>query len=136
MVLGSLRRPDVDTYEPGVRALTDGNGGGTAWRVTLDARDPDRWIRFDLDEGSVVGTEGPWDLAFRRHEVRARREAVERELESWYRYDFLSHLLTPRDRTFRVPADRSGRTAELRFLSYYCPGPTAGCVTFRYELSG
>lgn len=135
MVLGSLRRPDVETYEPGVRSLGSGDGGG-AWRVTLDARDPERWIRFDLDEGSVVGTDGPWDLAFRRHEVRARLEAVERELESWYRYDFLSHLLTPRDRTFRVPAGDRGRTAELRFLSYYCPGPTAGCVTFRYELSG
>lgn len=128
----------METYRPGVRTLVDGGGTtgtDTARTVTLDARDPDRWVHFDLDGAAVVGEDGPWDVAFRRHEARARTEEVQRELSEWYRYDFLSHLLTPRDRAFRVPLEDE-RTAELRFLSYYCPGPEAGCVTFRYEPAG
>lgn len=61
------------------------------------------------------------------------RDTVRHTLDGWYRYDFFSHLLMPRDRTYRLPLEE-GRSARLRFLSYYCPGPDAGCVTFRYRL--
>lgn len=53
-------------------------------------------------------------------------------LEDWYRYDFFSHLLTPRDRTYLLRTGE-GRMLELEFLSYYCPGPEAGCVTIRFR---
>lgn len=129
---GSLRRPDVDTFEPGVRDAPDTAASGETTVVTLDARDPDRWVRFDLDGAAVVSEREEWDLAFRRYEVRAAHEASAQALEGWYRYDFFSHLLIPRDRTYRLPLE-DGRVVEIRFLSYYCPGPEAGCVTFRYR---
>ncbi|MGH7674740.1 MAG: HmuY family protein, partial [Gemmatimonadales bacterium] len=52
-------------------------------------------------------------------------------LARWYRYSMVSHLLEPKHRTY-VVRTREGRYAKLQFVSYYCPGPTAGCVTFRY----
>lgn len=52
-------------------------------------------------------------------------------LESWYRYDFFSHLLEARPRVWAIRTS-DGELYKLRFLSYYCPGPEAGCVTFRY----
>lgn len=129
---GSLRRPDVDTFEPGVRDAPDTATSGGATVVTLDARDPDRWVRFDLDAAAVVSEREGWELAFRRYEVRAAPEAPAEVLEGWYRYDFFSHLLIPRDRSYRLSLE-DGRLVEIRFLSYYCPGPEAGCVTFRYR---
>lgn len=174
MVVVSLRDPTPPTYRAlaaGDSAVTD--SGGTL-RVTLDARDPDRWVSVDLDSGRVrAGRPAGWDLAARRFHVisnggeglpgdaavaRARRpgpgveagtpkgrwavtdrdedgELTHPVLEDWYEYDFFSHLLTPRPRTYAVRTT-GGRTARIRFLSYYCPGPDAGCVTLRYALPG
>jgi hypothetical protein len=172
MVVVSLRDPTPPTYRAlagGDTAVTD--SGGT-FRVTLDARDPDRWVSVDLDSGRVRDGRPPgWDLAARRFRVisnggdglpgdaavaRASRPGpsvregapegrwavTERDedgelahpvLEDWYDYDFFSHLLTPRPRTYAVRTT-GGRVATIRFLSYYCPGPDAGCVTLRYAL--
>lgn len=174
MVIVSLRDPTPPTYPPlsaGDTAVAD---SGDALRVTLDARDPERWVSVDLASGRVHDGRVPgWDLAARRFRVIAnggpglpgdasvapagRRDlggagatagigwtATERNedgelrhplLEEWYEYDFFSHLLTPRERTYLVRTT-DGRLAEVRFLSYYCPGPEAGCVTLRYALSG
>lgn len=52
-------------------------------------------------------------------------------LEEWYAYDFFSHLLEARPRVWIVRS-AGGELFKLEFLSYYCPGPEAGCVTFRY----
>lgn len=52
-------------------------------------------------------------------------------LEAWYDYDFFSHLLTPKPRVYVLRTD-DGALVKFRFLSYYCPGPEAGCVTLRY----
>lgn len=135
LVAGSLSRPEVVTYEPGIRPFDPaGSEEGEGRTVTLDARDAERWVHFDLDRGEVVSRTGPWELAFRRHEVRAADGGPGTEIERWYRYDFLSHLLTPEERRYRVPLGEGG-VAELRFLSYYCPGPEAGCPTFRYTRS-
>lgn len=57
------------------------------------------------------------------------------ELADWYRYDFFSHLLFPREITYAVRTADGGHAA-LRFLGYYCPGVEAGCVTFRYSYRG
>lgn len=56
-------------------------------------------------------------------------------LSNWYRYDFLSHLLSPRPRVYAVRT-AEGEYAKVEFLSYYCPGPVGGCVTFRYRYQG
>lgn len=53
-------------------------------------------------------------------------------LAEWYRYDFFSHLLVARPRTYGVRTAEGGFVA-LRFLSYYCPGPEAGCLTVAYR---
>lgn len=52
-------------------------------------------------------------------------------LERWYEYDFFSHLLEARPEVWAIRTTR-GEVYGVRFLSYYCPGPEAGCVTFRY----
>jgi len=49
----------------------------------------------------------------------------------WYRYSWTSHLLTALPRTYAVRT-AGGEAVKLRFVSYYCPGATPGCVTFEY----
>lgn len=56
-------------------------------------------------------------------------------LEPWYRYNALTHLLLPRPTTFAIRT-ADGKYAALRILSYYCPGPLPGCLTFRYSYQG
>ena len=53
----------------------------------------------------------------------------------WYRYGFLSHVLSPRPRVWVVRA-ADGRYAKMEFVSYYCPGSQPGCLTFRYVFQG
>lgn len=50
-------------------ALDVGDGFVADRQVTLDARDPDRWILFDFSSGSVVRDAAPdgWDIAIRRY---------------------------------------------------------------------
>lgn len=56
-------------------------------------------------------------------------------LDGWYRYNFLSHLLTPRPLTYAVRT-ADGRYAAFRILSYYCPGAEPACLTIRYSYRG
>ena len=56
-------------------------------------------------------------------------------LDDWYRYDFFSHLLMARGTPFAVRT-ADGRYALMEVLSYYCPGPEPGCLTFRYYYQG
>lgn len=67
--------------------------------------------------------------------VGAPGDSVNPALERWYDYGFTSHLLTPRPHVYAVRTAR-GTYAALRFLSYYCPGARAGCVTFEYLYQG
>lgn len=53
----------------------------------------------------------------------------------WYDYSFTSHLLRPRPRTYGVRT-ADGRYAKIRMVSYYCPGATPGCPSFRYVYQG
>jgi len=55
------------------------------------------------------------------------------DLGRWYRYSMFSHLLHPKPFIY-VIRTRDGRYVKLEFLSYYCPGPEPGCVTFRFAL--
>ena len=129
--------------------------------VTIDAMHPTAWSFFAFDRGSVVrppDTVG-WDLAVRRFTVIAAdavadigessfddveeaptsgyvettfgRDTVNTAIDRWYRYSILSHILEPKGHVY-VVRTRDGRFAKMEFLSYYCPGVVAGCLTFRY----
>lgn len=171
MVVASLRNPTPPTYRPAVAGDTAVADTGGWRRLTLDARDPDRWVSLDVGTGRAHEGRPPgWDLAARRFDVVVNggpslpgetavaaapdprtggrpqggwRVTEQNEdgdlrhplLENWYRYDFFSHLLTPRDRTYLLRTGE-GHMVELDFLSYYCPGPDAGCVTVRFRPVG
>lgn len=67
--------------------------------------------------------------------TEAGRDSTQAAFEEWYDYSFTSHILRPSDRTFALRT-ADGRYAKLRILSYYCPGPVPGCLTFRYAYQG
>jgi hypothetical protein len=152
IVGASLVPPRVPTFVPVAPARGD--------TVTVDATDAAAWRFFSFTRGPLVPPDtAGWDLAVRRFRAVAAgavarvdtpafdavreaprtgyvattygRDTTNAALARWYRYDFFAHLLRPRPRTY-VVRTRDGRHAKLQFLSYYCPGPTPGCVTFRY----
>ena len=129
--------------------------------VTIDAHDEVAWHFFDFDRASPVfppDTVG-WDLAFRRFtivpaggvvdlgvtafeataeapangyvESTFGRDTLNTEIDRWYTYSVVSHLLKPNGHVYVVRTAES-RYAKLELLSYYCPGVVAGCPTFRY----
>ena len=137
------------------------SGAGIVDTLTIAAADEHAWRRIDLARGAVLapGERGAWDLAVRRyHLVPAlaaadlgplpvtaagtpphasfvattfAAETTNAALQRWYRYGMLTHLLTPKGHTY-VVRGHGGREFMLEVLSYYCPGPTAGCMTIRY----
>lgn len=164
VLASSLVRPEVRTYDPSPPRATAPRSGGVATdTITVDATDQAAWRFVDLDRGSVVvppDTAG-WELAFRRHTmiasggaadlgavayddvVRAppgpftptvaRSDTSNAVLERWYRYRLLTHLLEPNGHVYAISTP-DGRYAKLEILSYYCPGPRAGCPTLRYTI--
>ena len=65
----------------------------------------------------------------------AQGDSVTAAFDDWYRYSFLSHLLSPGPEVYGIRT-ADGRYAKLRFLGYYCPGAQPGCVTFEYVYQG
>ncbi len=65
----------------------------------------------------------------------AGRDTVNAAIAGWYEYGFTSHLLTPKAHLYAVRT-ADGRFAKLQILGYYCSGPRAGCLTFRYVYQG
>jgi hypothetical protein len=159
LVIASLVPPGVPTFEPRSTPPHDALEVDT---VTIDARDAEPWRFFAFGHGSLVPPDtAGWDLAVRRFRVIVAGEAVRLDtiafealahpptvgfvattydrdtlnqaIARWYRYSMFSHLLRPR-RQMYVIRSRAGRYIKLEFLSYYCPGPEPGCVTFRYKL--
>jgi hypothetical protein len=55
-------------------------------------------------------------------------------LDHWYRYNLLTHLLEPSGHAYLVRA--GDKLWKLAILSYYCPGLTAGCLTVTYAPAG
>ncbi len=158
LVGASLSTRAVPTYTPRSRSQTDATPALDT--VTIDARDPDRWQFFAFAAGALVPPDtAGWDIAIRRFHIMVAGEAVgidsiafealrappsagyqatsfdrdtvNRAIARWYRYSMFSHLLRPR-RQIYVIRSRLGVVTKLEFLSYYCPGPEPGCVTFRY----
>jgi hypothetical protein len=159
LVGASLSTRAVPTYAP--RSRSPGTHAPAAPdTVTIDARDPDRWQFFAFAAGALMPPDtAGWDIAVRRFHImvageavgidsiafealqappsagyqatRFDRDTVNRAIARWYRYSMFSHLLRPRRQIYAIRS-RLGVITKLEFLSYYCPGPEPGCVTFRY----
>lgn len=92
--------------------------------------------------GGVVRLDQPFDSValapadgYTPSRVSPGGDTVNAVLDGWYRYGYLSHLLTPRPVTF-VIRTHDGRFAKLAILDYYCPGAEPGCVTLVYTYQG
>jgi hypothetical protein len=72
----------------------------------------------------------PPDSAFLPTSVA--RDSVNPVVAKWYRYGFTTHMLTPKPESYAVRT-ADGRFAVFQILSYYCAGPTPGCLTIRYR---
>lgn len=122
LVAASLTRRVAPSFAPTIEARGD--------TLTVDATDGVAWRYVSLDRGRVLTTPDttPWDLAVRRYNVRIRGRG---ELGKWYRYSLLTHLLEPKREVYVVQS-AGGRAFEVKIVSYYCPGLTAGCVTLTY----
>ena len=162
LLVTSLTPRSTAVYEPSAMEPADTRITSLVYdTVTIDAVDPTTWTFFDFDRHSLLAVPdtGGWDLAVRRFTVIAadaaidlgkvvfdevinapssnyvatvfERDTVNAAMERWYSYSLLSHLLEPNGHVY-VVRTREGRYAKLEFLSYYCPGVVAGCVTFRY----
>jgi hypothetical protein len=148
----SLAPKHIETFTLGAHAPRPPVAGRTD-TVTLDVRAGDQWHYYDLDRGRLLAppdSQG-WDLAARRFQLRVpvtpaltapsalASPSVSADasgnLPRWYRYDFLAHLLRPTGQVQRLHTDE-GRTVALEVLGYYCPGPTAGCLTVRLTTEG
>ena len=161
MVVASLARREVAVFMPSpptrARAADWTRTGDT---ITLDAGDGERWRFASLTAGrALAGSDtADWELAARRyrvtvagaladlgvvpfasarvdrttHFVESRRgETVNGAIQHWYRYSFVTHLLTPAGHVYAVRT-REGRLWKVEVLGYYCPGLTPGCLTLRY----
>jgi hypothetical protein len=62
-------------------------------------------------------------------------DTISVELEDWYSYGFLSHLLEPREAVYAIRT-ADGRYAKVEIVGYYCPGAEPGCLTLRYVYQG
>ncbi len=163
LVTASLVRRKFVTFTPRpphAGGLAARPGVDTA---TIDTTDPERWRYLDLDRGRLLSppdTSG-WDVALRRYQIvsaganayagplafddadpsawpiapPAANETTHHPLGRWYRYSMFSHLLEPNEHLYLIRTDE-GRVVKLEVLSYYCPGLTAGCLTFRYGSAG
>ena len=162
VVISSLTSHDALVFELSPVMPADVQPGATVTdTITVDARDPEHWVFFDFARRSVVrppDTSG-WDLAFRRFSVVPshaaldagdrpfdelteapeggyvesvfQRDTINAATDRWYNYSVVSHLMSPKPNTY-VIRDGNARFAKVEFLSYYCPGPEPGCITFRY----
>jgi hypothetical protein len=159
LVAASFRRPPVAMFEPYPLEPRPEPQTLVYDTVTIDAREAAGWKYFALGTRALVGPGEPWDLAIRRFTIVPNggavdlgpvdfeavleapdtayeltsfdRDTTNTALRRWYRYGFLSHLLTPAGHIYALRL-RDGRYAKLAILGYYCPGPSAGCLTFQY----
>jgi hypothetical protein len=161
MVVASLARREVAVFTPSpptrARSAEWARRGDT---LTLDAGDGERWRFASLATGHVLtgADTADWELAARRYRVTvagaladlgpvpfalarvspATRFVASRQgetandaIQHWYRYSFVTHLLTPGGHVYALRT-RNGRLYKMEVLGYYCPGLTPGCLTLRY----
>jgi hypothetical protein len=161
MVVASLARREVAVFTPSLptraRSADWRRAGDT---LTLDAGDGERWRFASLAAGrALAGADtASWELAARRYRVTVsgaladlgvvpfslarvgsttrfveshRGETVNDAIQHWYRYSFVTHLLTPGGHVYALRT-RDGHLYKMEVLGYYCPGLTPGCLTLRY----
>lgn len=152
---------EVGGSQVGPRTVTVDASDGGVWRyfdfsrnAVVEAPGPTEWDiafrRFSImvnggaafhGEGGVLSLGGvPFDsvalLPTEGYVVSgAARDSVNSVIERWYDYGWSSHLLTPKADVYALRT-ADGRYAKLQLVGYYCPGPVAGCVTFRYVYQG
>ena len=162
LVWSSLTPRTAVVFEPTPAGLDlKSSGEGPIDTVTIDARHETQWQSFDFQTGAIttLANAPRWDLAVRRFSVMPAiaaadlgevgfdapvqvsglaftnttfgRDTVNQALDRWYRYSMVSHLLEPNGHVYVVQT-RDGEYVKLEFLSYYCPGVEAGCVTLRW----
>ena len=157
LIAASLVPRDVPTFLPSL-ATTE----GSIDTVTFDARDAEQWLYFSLSRREPLATPDTsgWELAVRRYHLvvpgaaadlgpadlesvgpvpdsafvvaDGRSDAGHPALRRWYRYGMMTHLLESKEHVY-VARLADGSHAAFQVLSYYCPGPTPGCVTVRYR---
>jgi len=60
-----------------------------------------------------------------------RTETENSILLKWYRYNYLTHKLTPKPNTYAVKtADE--KFAKIKFLNFYCANKETGCIQMQY----
>jgi hypothetical protein len=130
LIAASMVKPRVAEFSPTLPGVVPAGGPGPD-TVTIDATDEARWRFYSFTRGVLDPPDtAAWDLGFRRYHVIAWG-TVSPSLAHWYKYGFVTHLLTPDGRVFMVET-RGGTRARMEFLSYYCPGSQPGCLTFRW----
>jgi hypothetical protein len=122
--IGSRSSLDWDIAFQRHRMITNGGATNPAGRAGV----------IDIGPASI---DSVLELPDRGYVVDERRGDSPRNdaLEDWYDYSWISHVLTPAERTYALRT-ADGKYAALQFLGYYCPGGRAGCVTFRYLYFG
>ena len=66
---------------------------------------------------------------------RQKTESENKELNSWYKYNFLTHKLTARKNIYALKSAK-GKFAKIQFLSFYCGNGETGCIKLRYAYQG
>lgn len=64
--------------------------------------------------------------------TRRASDTTNAALRRWYGYSFLSHVLESRGNVYVVRTSADAYV-KMRIVSYYCPGPTAGCMTMVFS---
>jgi len=65
-------------------------------------------------------------------EDAATRTQTENEaLLQWYKYNYITHKLTPRKNVY-VVRTADGKYAKVQFLGFYCANKEPGCIQMRY----
>ncbi len=74
-------------------------------------------------------TEAPLNNYFQ--DSATRTETENPILLKWYRYNYLTHKLTPKSNTYAVKtADE--KFAKIKFLNFYCANKETGCIQMQY----
>ncbi|MFN2399963.1 MAG: HmuY family protein [Gemmatimonadaceae bacterium] len=85
------------------------------------------------DVGRVTFERVIWAPESGYHSTEMAQDTANVAIRRWYRYGMLTHLLESAGNVYVVRSrERPARYVKIQVMSYYCPGPNAGCVTFRY----
>jgi hypothetical protein len=161
LVAAPLVRRDPPTYAPTPASHARGaRWRAVGDTLTLDATDDATWRRASLSLGRALtpGDTADWEIAVQRHRISVAGaladlgpvafdnaqlspraafvesrpgETTNDAIAHWYRYGFVTHLLTSDGRVYALRT-RDGRLFKIQILGYYCPGVVAGCLTLRY----